>query len=193
MPPGPRPLPIIGNLHMLGRLPHRALHDLSKKYGPIMSLRLGTVQAVVVSSPEVARLVLKTHANVFSGRAKVQVAEYFSYGNKDMAFAPYDSYWRSIKKMSATHLLSLAKVESIRPMRREEARQLVMKIKEAAAAHEVVNVSVEVGNLTGDMGCRMILGCTPTESANLKSVIRETMKLAGAFNVADYVPFSCSI
>ncbi|KAI4371957.1 hypothetical protein MLD38_010246 [Melastoma candidum] len=51
LPPGPPPLPLIGNLLSLGRLPHRSLHHLSLTYGPIMKLSLGRITTVVVSSP----------------------------------------------------------------------------------------------------------------------------------------------
>ena len=46
---------------MLGELPHRSLKDLSDAYGPILSLRFGSVPAVVVSSPDIAEHFLKTH------------------------------------------------------------------------------------------------------------------------------------
>ncbi|KAJ9670827.1 hypothetical protein PVL29_027017 [Vitis rotundifolia] len=61
LPPGPRGIPILDNMHMLGNLPHRALHALAKKYGPIMYMRLGFVPAIVVSSPQAAEQFLKTH------------------------------------------------------------------------------------------------------------------------------------
>lgn len=61
LPPGPFSLPIIGNLHMLGKIPHRSLAELSMKYGPLLSLRLGSTPALVVSSPEIASEFLKTH------------------------------------------------------------------------------------------------------------------------------------
>ncbi|CAL5189632.1 unnamed protein product [Lathyrus oleraceus] len=67
-PPGPSTLPIIGNLHMLDKLPYRKLHSLSKKYGPIMSLELGQVPTDIVSSSKAAELFLKTHDIVFASK-----------------------------------------------------------------------------------------------------------------------------
>ena len=43
LPPGPKPWPIIGNLNLIGPLPHRSLHALSRKYGPIMRVWFGSM------------------------------------------------------------------------------------------------------------------------------------------------------
>ncbi|CAN7023438.1 unnamed protein product [Brassica oleracea var. botrytis] len=59
-PPSPPGFPIIGNLHQLGDLSHQSLWRLSKKYGPVMFLKLGRVPTVVVSSSETAKQALKT-------------------------------------------------------------------------------------------------------------------------------------
>ena len=134
-PPGPPALPIIGNLHRLGNLPHRALHDLAKKYGPIMSMRLGSVPTIVVSSPQVAELFLKTHDRVFASRPRVQASKYLSYGAKGLAFTEYGSYWRNVRKFCTVELLSVAKIDSYVGMRREEMGLLVEALKEAAVAH----------------------------------------------------------
>ena len=55
LPPGPYPLPIIGNLLELGDKPHGSLATLSKRYGPLMSLKLGSRATIVVSSPDIAK------------------------------------------------------------------------------------------------------------------------------------------
>uniref|UniRef100_A0A0E0EPZ9 Cytochrome P450 n=1 Tax=Oryza meridionalis TaxID=40149 RepID=A0A0E0EPZ9_9ORYZ len=42
LPPGPKPWPIIGNLNLIGALPHRSIHEISKRHGPIVQLWFGS-------------------------------------------------------------------------------------------------------------------------------------------------------
>ncbi|KAF7819858.1 cytochrome P450 CYP736A12-like [Senna tora] len=121
---------------MLGKLPHRTLQSLSDKYGPIMSLRLGQVPAVVISSPEAMELFLKTNDAVFASRPKIQASEFFFYGSRGLAFSEYGPYWRNMRKLCTLHLLSVSKVESFEPLRREEVGVAVKTLERATAARE---------------------------------------------------------
>ncbi|GJY91210.1 cytochrome P450, partial [Tanacetum coccineum] len=90
LPPGPPGLPIIGNLHQLDMSDlSDYLWRLSKRYGPLMSIRLGMVQTLVVSSAEIAKEVMKTNDLNFCTRPVVIGLEKISYANKDLAFLPY--------------------------------------------------------------------------------------------------------
>ncbi|KAJ4825119.1 hypothetical protein Tsubulata_136952 [Turnera subulata] len=189
LPPGPPALPIIGNLHMLGNLPHRALHHLAKRYGPIMSMRLGYVPVIVVSSPQAAELFLKTHDAIFASRPTVQSSLYMSYGTKAMGFTPYGPYWRSVRKFCTLHLLSASKNEYFAPMRREEIDLAVGSLRNAAAASEVVDVSAMLREVIGNMICKLLFGPSGSKETDAKPLIREALSLAGAFNISDYVPW----
>ncbi|KAK9114883.1 hypothetical protein Syun_021680 [Stephania yunnanensis] len=189
LPPGPRGLPILGNLHMLGDLPHQDLHKLSQKYGPIMHIRLGLVPTIVVSSPKAAELFLKTHDLVFSGRPSIQGSKYISYGRKGLAFAGYGSYWREIRKLCTLELFTSAKIEMFRPMRREEVGGLVeVVVKGAAEDRRAVCVSEMVEKVVEDMTYRMVFG-GKDDRFHFRPIINEVLAFAGGFNVGDYVPF----
>ncbi|CAL5445129.1 unnamed protein product [Camellia sinensis] len=188
LPPGPWALPIIGNLHMIGTLPHRALEALSKKYGPIMLVQLGNIPTIVVSSPRAAELFLKTHDIVFASRPNIQTAKYLTYGNKGMAFTTYGSYWRNVRKLCALKLLSVGKIDGYGVMRREEMEALVRRLKVAAVTHEVVDLSEKVEGVIEDMTCKMVFGRSSDERFDLKAVVQKSLVILGAFNIADFVP-----
>lgn len=93
MSPGPWRLPIIGNLHQLiSPLPHQSLTKLEKKYGPVMHIQLEEVSyspkkkklevsTIVISSPEGAKDMLKTHDLHFAQRPEVVAAVIMPYNN----------------------------------------------------------------------------------------------------------------
>ncbi|GMY14968.1 phenylacetaldehyde oxime monooxygenase CYP71AN24-like [Fagus crenata] len=118
-PPSPPKLPIIGNLHQLGTLPHRSLQALSNKYGPIILLNLGCAPALVVSSADMAREIMKTNDIIFSNRTKPTASDFLFYGSTDVAFSSYGEYWRQVKKICVLELLSLKRVQSFQYVREE--------------------------------------------------------------------------
>ncbi|CAK8537668.1 unnamed protein product [Lathyrus sativus] len=154
-----------------------------------MSIQLGQVPAVVISSSKAAELFLKTHDLVFASRPKLQGSEILSYGSKGFAFSEYGPYWRSMRKICTLKLLSASKVEKFAPIRKQELSVLVKSLEKSALVGEVVNVSDAVENLIEDIMFKMILGRSKYEQFDLKKLVRETLILFGAFNLADFIPW----
>ncbi len=100
-PPGPIPLPIIGNIHLLGRKPHESLVQLSKKYGPVMSLTFGTQRIVVINAIEQAREALLKKGEEFAGRPQdIHAASIVTHEYNDIAFADYGNAWKMMRKVA---------------------------------------------------------------------------------------------
>lgn len=70
-PPGPKPWPIIGSLHILGKydVPYKAFGELAKTYNSqIIKLQLGSVPCVVVNGLENIKEILITKGPHFDSR-----------------------------------------------------------------------------------------------------------------------------
>lgn len=69
-PPGPKPWPILGSLHLLGQCesPFEALTEVGKMYGEIYSITLGTTPCIVVSSFPLIKEILITKGSHFGNR-----------------------------------------------------------------------------------------------------------------------------
>ncbi|KAL0395593.1 UNVERIFIED_CONTAM: cytochrome [Sesamum calycinum] len=159
LPPGPRGLPFLGHLHLLGKNPHQDLYHLAQKHGPIMGLRFGFVPAVVVSSPAGAELVLKTHDLVFANRPRSEASKYIWYEQKNLVYAQYGPYWRNMRKLCTLELLSTRRINQFGGMRKVELELLVSSLKRAAEMREIVDLSARVSGLIGDMNCLMGINC----------------------------------
>ncbi|XP_058731454.1 cytochrome P450 71AU50-like [Vicia villosa] len=193
LPPGPKGLPILGSLLKLGPNPHRDLHQLSQKYGPIMHLRLGLKPTIVVSSPQAAELFLKTHDIVFASRPPTEAIKHIFWGQRNMSFGEYGSYWRNMRKMCTLELLSHTKINSFRPMREQELDLLIKFLREKSNDGTKVDLSAKISSLAADMSCRMVLGKKfmdkELDEKGFMALIQEGMQLTATPNIGDYIPY----
>ncbi|ONK70731.1 uncharacterized protein A4U43_C04F950 [Asparagus officinalis] len=142
--PGPRPLPIIGNLHILTSSPHRFISSLTKTYGPIVHLKLGSTTSIFISSPSLIEKLFKNHDIAISNRPPAEALHILSYGFKGFAFTEHGTYWRNVRKLCVHNLLGSGKVESYEFVKREEIESLVDSLKVAAEEKAVVDVTAKV-------------------------------------------------
>ncbi|KAF2282870.1 hypothetical protein GH714_043354 [Hevea brasiliensis] len=191
LPPGPGKLPIIGNLHQLGNMPHLSLHRLARKYGPIIFLQLGEIPTVVISSANLAKQVLKTHDLAFCSRPQLYSAKYLFYDCTDIAFAPYGAYWRNIRKICILELLSAKRVQSFGHVRKEEVARLVVRIGESYPATNNLSKIIEL--YANDVLCRVALGRDFSRGGEydrhgFQKMLDDYQALLGGFSLGDYFP-----
>ncbi|KAL4190638.1 hypothetical protein AMTRI_Chr07g25750 [Amborella trichopoda] len=193
LPPGPRRLPIIGNMHQLGSLPHRSLASLSRKHGPLMLLQLGHVPSLVISSAKMAKEVLKTQDLAFASRPALVAANRLSYGRTDVVFAPYGDYWTEARKICVLHLLSIKKVQSFKPIREEEVASMVRAIS-CSCGGGPVDLSELFYTLTNSIICRVTVGKSYSSEGgqqrnyNFLKIVGEFTALLGVFCAGDFFP-----
>ncbi|KAI0513521.1 hypothetical protein KFK09_009545 [Dendrobium nobile] len=179
LPPGPRKLPIIGNLHQVGGLTHRHLWHLSQKYGPLMHLKIGKVPILVVSSADTAREILKTNDFRFCSRPKLTSSNKFSYDCKDISFAPYGEYWREMRKISILQLFSTKRVAIV-----------IDSISKSLS--KPINLTKLVSTLISNIICRVALNKKydqeDLEKEHFHALVQETETLFGTFFISDCFP-----
>ncbi|CAO2163749.1 unnamed protein product [Urochloa humidicola] len=190
-PPGPRNLPLIGSLlHFLNSHPQIALRDLAKKYGPVMFLRMGHIDTVVISSPAAAQEVLKEKDVNFASRPSLMVSEFFCYDNKDVAFSPYGSYWRMLRKLCTVELLSAKMVRQFAPIRDHETLSLISKIQTAGQGGKPVNLAKLLLSCSNTIAAKAAFGqvCSNELREQFLWAMDVGLKISGGFTIGDLFP-----
>jgi hypothetical protein len=74
LPPGPKPLPLIGNIHQAPKSHGwRTYQQWSKEYGPIVHVNMLGQHVIILSSTEVAHEILAKTGGAFSDRPRLFV------------------------------------------------------------------------------------------------------------------------
>ncbi|XP_076240960.1 cytochrome P450 307a1 [Calliopsis andreniformis] len=107
-PPGPKPWPILGSLHILGRydVPYKAFADLVRDFDcQVIKLRMGSVPCAVVNGLENIREVLTTKGHHFDSRPNFDRYHLLFGGNKEnsLAFCDWSDVQKARREMLRAH------------------------------------------------------------------------------------------
>ncbi|XVE49779.1 hypothetical protein DITRI_Ditri01bG0109200 [Diplodiscus trichospermus] len=197
LPPSPPSIPILGHLHLIKPPIHRALLDLSKKYGPIVSLKFGSRLVVVVSSPSAAEECFTKNDIVLANRPQLLMGKHLGYNYTTMAGSPYGDHWRNLRRISTVEIFSSNRLNVFLNVRKDEIMQLLKKLsRDSLQDFAKVELRSALSDLTFNKIVRMVAGKRyygedvgeEGEARQFRELIREVFKHSGATNAGDFVP-----
>jgi len=196
LPPGPPRWPIVGNLLQLGQLPHRDLASLCEKYGPLVYLKLGNIDAITTNDPKIIHEILVSQDDVFASRPQTLAAVHLAYGCGDVALAPLGPHWKRMRRICMEHLLTTKRLESFSKHRSEEAQHLVKDVLGRAQGGRPINLREVLGAFSMNNVTRMLLGkqyfgsksSGPQEAMEFMHITHELFWLLDVIYLGDYLP-----
>ncbi|KAL0739773.1 hypothetical protein Bca4012_081286 [Brassica carinata] len=167
MPPGPPRRPIIGNIHLV----------------------------VIITSPEAAREVLRTHDQVLSWRSSTNSIRSINHHEVSFVWLPPSSArWRLLRKLSVTLLFSPQRIEASKALRLNKMKELVSFMNESSERDEPVDISrasfITVLNIISNILFSVDLGSYDSKKPNeFQDAVIGVMEAIGNPDAANYFPF----
>ncbi|KAF8695087.1 hypothetical protein HU200_037696 [Digitaria exilis] len=194
-PPGPAPLPLLGNLLDLHGEPHHALARLAQTHGPVMSLRLGVTDAVVASSAAAARDALQRHDHLLAARSVTDAGRALGNHEHSVIWLPSTSpLWKRLRAVCTNRLFSARALDASRAAREEKARELVACLgRHAGADGEAVDVgrvvfSCVLNVVSNALFSEDVADMSSDRAQELEMLVRDTVEEACKPNLSDLFP-----
>ncbi|OMO79873.1 Cytochrome P450 [Corchorus capsularis] len=190
--PGPKGFPVLGSLNLMVNLAHHKLSAVAKSFGAkrLMAFSMGDTKVIITCNPDVAKEIL--NSSVFADRP-VKESAYSLMFNRAIGFAPYGVYWRTLRRIAATHLFCPKQISSTEGQRSEIASQMVSIIACRGGDQFCVRDLLKKASLNNMMcsvfGTKYELGSSNTETEELSQLVEEGYDLLGKLNWSDHLPW----
>uniref|UniRef100_A0A8C4RDU5 Cytochrome P450 2G1-like n=1 Tax=Erpetoichthys calabaricus TaxID=27687 RepID=A0A8C4RDU5_ERPCA len=155
MPPGPTPLPLIGNLLQITGNVCKVFNPSSETYGPVMTVHLGGLRVVVLVGYEAVQEALVQHADSFAGRPKLPLFVRIASGYG--VITSNGDNWKHMRRFSLTTLRNFGMGKhSIEQYIQEEAQHLVEKLCKTKGSP--FDPSMSLSQAVANVICSIVFG-----------------------------------
>ncbi|KAJ0061348.1 hypothetical protein NL108_016183 [Boleophthalmus pectinirostris] len=189
-PPGPRPVPVLGNLLQLDlKRPYQTLTQFARQYGPVFSVWLGPHRVVVVAGYKTVKEALVTHAEVFGDREVPHILKETLDVNKAGVIWANGDAWREMRRFSLTNLRDFGMGRRVCEDKiREEAQCLSQVFNEYRG--EAFDLTESVNCAVSNIICSLVYGSRfeydDPDFITLVQNINRNMQLLGSPSIQIY-------
>ncbi|KAK3006235.1 hypothetical protein RJ639_016806, partial [Escallonia herrerae] len=196
LPPGPAGWPVVGHMFSLGEMPHRTLAGLKEKYGPVVWLKLGSHDTMVVLTAAAATELFKHHDVSFAGRTIRETMRSHDYHKGSLALSQYGKHWRVLRRICTLEMLVNRRLNETVSIREKCVKDMLSRIeKESHAAkgkgeiHVTRIVFFTLFNMLGNsMVSRDMVGPDSKEGSDFYNALIALKEWSGRPNVSDLFP-----
>ncbi|OIW17355.1 hypothetical protein TanjilG_22467 [Lupinus angustifolius] len=166
--------------------------NLAKIHGPIMSLKLGQITTIVMSSPDTAKGVLQTNDQFMSNRKIPDSMKAANHDQYSIPFMPVSPRWRELRKICNGQLFSNKNLDASKELRAKKVGQLFNEI----CKYSLKGEAVDVGRLSFKTTINLLSNTiysqdlieSVSEAGEFKELVANIMKEIGRPNLADCFP-----
>ncbi|RHN49921.1 putative cytochrome P450 [Medicago truncatula] len=199
--------PILGHLPLLrsSQSPHRTLGALADKYGPLFTIKIGSKRALVLSNWEMAKECFTKIDLAISTRPKGEAYKHMTYNGAFLGFAPNGSYYREIRKIATSEMLTNRRVEQQQHFHILEVQRWIKELfdvwfskKNESSNYVLVEMKQWLTQLSFNIVLPMLVGKQyfghPTNVINEEEgqrcvkALKKLMHLLGVFTIGDAIP-----
>ncbi|KAM3828521.1 cytochrome P450 1A5-like [Vipera latastei] len=197
--PGPRGYPLLGNLLEVGQNVHLSLTQLSRTYGDIMMIHLGTKPVLVLSGLETIKEALVKHGEVFKGRPDLYIFRHVTDGQSLSFGTDSGPVWFARRKLTQNALKTFATSPSLTSFSTclleehvsTEANHLMAKLQEVMLAKNRLDpylyLTVAVANIILAICFGKRYDYEDEELLNLVVNSEQFLKSTGSGNLANFI------
>ncbi|KAL2346365.1 hypothetical protein Fmac_000365 [Flemingia macrophylla] len=191
--------PLIGHLHLLGgpQPPHVTLGNMADKYGPIFTLRLGVHKTLVVSNWEMAKQCFTVNDKAFADRPKSVAFEVLGYNYSLIGFSRYGSYWRQVRKIATSELLTAHRIETLKDVIESEVKAAVkecysvwLNSRKSGSPKAETEMKTWFGDIIMNVMFRAVVGKRfDGENERIRKLVTDFFNLSDSFAISDALPY----
>ncbi|KAK1420248.1 hypothetical protein QVD17_21691 [Tagetes erecta] len=192
--PGPKGYPFIGSMHLMSGLAHRKIAAAANscRARRLMAFSVGETRMIVTCNPDVAKDVLNSSA--FADRP-VKESAYSLMFNRAIGFAPYGVYWRTLRRIAATHLFCPKQIKVSEGQREVISSQMVEIFRDEQIRTSSVRVRdvlkrASLSNMMWSVfGRKYRVDSNDDDAVELRKLVDEGYDLLGVLNWTDHLPW----
>lgn len=189
--PGPKGLPMIGSMSLMTSLAHHRIFAAAKACNALrlMAFSLGDTRVIVTCHPHVAKEILTSP--VFADRP-IKESAYSLMFNRAIGFAPYGVYWRTLRRIAATHLFCPKQITASQLQRAEIGSQMTHNFGNRYGGFRVREVlkKASLNNMMWSVfGQRYKVDDANSGMEELSRLVEQGYDLLGTLNWGDHIPF----
>lgn len=201
LPPGPRPLPVVGNIYDIKPVRFKCFADWAKQYGPVFSVYFGSRLNVIVTTADLAREVLKDKDQQLADRHRTRPSERMSRNGQDLIWADYGPHYVKVRKLCNIELFTPKRLEGLRPIREDEVTAMVESFFKDCTLPENKGKSLLVRSHLGAVAFNNITrlafgkrfvnseGEIDEQGQEFKAIVSNGIKIGAKLSIVEHIPW----